>query len=139
MKKNAPTLSPEQIKKAREAVNALVAKTNLNSVFERARLKASSWKPVSTEDPYRTEQHIDLFNVIRELDSIADKLRSGASAKGGSKIEALEDICYALLSKCERLEFKVEALQRAIAGKPVKYTPRKRAKLQIETGEPENQ
>ena len=136
MKKTAPTLSPDEIKKAREVVDSLRAKADIRRAYETARLQASSWKPVASQDPYnrQIEQHIDLFNVIRELDSIAEKLQKSKQDNGSSdKVWELEQFCIHLATKINRLELTVQSLHRAIAGKPVKYTPRKRAKLEIET------
>lgn len=141
MKRNAPTLSPEQIKKAREALNSIKAEADIRRAYENARLQASSWKPVATEDPYnkQIEQHIDLFNVIRELNAIAEKLqKSKQDSRPSDKVWELEQFCTALAGKLNRLELTVQALQRAIAGKPVKYSPRRKAKLEIETPD-ENQ
>ena len=61
MKRNAPTLSPEQVQLARKS----------------AELLASKWKPVSYDEPAittPTEDRVELFNLIKQLSAVVDKL-----------------------------------------------------------------
>jgi len=108
MKKNAPTLSPQEVEKARKSAELF-----------------TKWKPIDSFDPLETTptgDRIELGNLVRELSVIVDKLLQYSKPVSAPSMEArLKNLSDGFLDLLDELIY----VKREIAALKKKHVSKK--------------